>query len=105
MPYALCPMPYALCPMPCRTSYESSKGYMLVSRSSAKQPTQEETRQLEKLQVQIERAVADGKISNQEMEDIKRAMLADGKVTVEELELYRILVTDRIVAGEVEYEF
>ena len=78
---------------------------MLVSRSSAKQPTQEETRQLEKLQVQIERAVADGKISNQEMEDIKRAMLADGKVTVEELELYRILVIDRIVAGEVEYEF
>ena len=47
---------------------------MLVSRSSAKQPTQEETRQLEKLQVQIERAVADGKISKQEMEDIKRSI-------------------------------
>ena len=78
---------------------------MLVSRSTDKQATPEESRQLEKLQVQIERAVADGKISNQEMEDIKRAMLADGKVTVEELELYRILVTDRIVAGEVEYEF
>jgi hypothetical protein len=78
---------------------------MLVSRSSAKQPTPEETRQLEKPQVQIERAVADGKISNQEMEDIKKSMLADRKVTVEELELYRILVTDRIVAGEVEYEF
>jgi uncharacterized membrane protein YebE (DUF533 family) len=78
---------------------------MLVSRSSAKKPTQEETRQLEKLQVQIERAVADGKISKQEMEDIKRAICADGKVTVEELELYRTLVTDRIVAGEVEYEF
>jgi hypothetical protein len=78
---------------------------MLVSRSSAKKPTQEETRQLEKLQVQIERAVADGKISKQEIEDIKRAICADGKVTVEELELYRILVTDRIVAGEVEYEF
>ncbi|MBD0341025.1 MAG: hypothetical protein ICV61_09075 [Microcoleus sp. Co-bin12] len=78
---------------------------MLVSRSSAKQPTLEETRQLEKLQVQIERAVADGKISKQEMEDIKRAIWADGKVTVEELELYRILVTDKIVAGEVEYEF
>ena len=78
---------------------------MLVSRSSAKKPTQEETRQLEKLQVQIERAVADGKISKQEIEDIKRAICADGKVTVEELELYRTLVTDRIVAGEVEYEF
>jgi uncharacterized membrane protein YebE (DUF533 family) len=78
---------------------------MLVSRSSDKQPTPEETRQLEKLQVQIERAVADGKISKQEMEDIKRSIWADGKVTVEELELYRILVTDRIVAGEVEYEF
>lgn len=78
---------------------------MLVSRSSAKKPTQEETRQLEKLQVQIERAVADGKISKQEIEDIKRAICADEKVTVEELELYRTLVTDRIVAGEVEYEF
>ena len=78
---------------------------MLVSRSSDKQPTPEETRQLEKLQVQIERAVADGKISKQEMEDIKRSIWADGKVTVEELQLYRILVTDRIVSGEVEYEF
>lgn len=78
---------------------------MLVSRPSDKQPTLEETRQLEKLQVQIERAVADGKISKQEMEDIKRAIWADGKVTVEELQLYRILVTDKIVAGEVEYEF
>ncbi|MEG3919659.1 hypothetical protein [Microcoleus sp. POL10_C6] len=78
---------------------------MLVSRSSDKQPTPEETRQLEKLQVKIERAVADGKISKHEMEDIKRAIWADGKVTVEELELYRMLVTDRIVAGDVEYEF
>ncbi|MEG4857635.1 hypothetical protein QUB75_08090 [Microcoleus sp. K1-B6] len=78
---------------------------MLVSRSSDKQPTLEETRQLEKLQAQIERAVADGKISKHEMEDIKRAILADGKVTVEELELYRMLVTDRIVSGDVEYEF
>ncbi|AFZ08439.1 hypothetical protein Osc7112_4111 [Oscillatoria nigro-viridis PCC 7112] len=78
---------------------------MLVSRSSDKQPTPEETRQLEKLQVQIERAVADGKISKQEMEDINRAIWADGKVTVEELEMYRMLVTDRIVSGDVEYEF
>ncbi|MEG5040941.1 MULTISPECIES: hypothetical protein [unclassified Microcoleus] len=78
---------------------------MLVSRSSDKQPTPEETRQLEKLQVQIERAVADGKISKQEMEDINRAIWADGKVSVEEVELYRMLVTDKIVVGEVEYEF
>ncbi|MEG4116571.1 hypothetical protein QUA43_03625 [Microcoleus sp. N9_B4] len=78
---------------------------MLVSRSSDKQPTPEETRQLEKLQVKIERAVADGKISKHEMEDIKRAIWADGKVTVEELELYRTFVTDRIVSGDVEYEF
>ncbi|MEG3904028.1 MULTISPECIES: hypothetical protein [unclassified Microcoleus] len=78
---------------------------MLVSRSTAKQATPEETRQLQKLQVQIERAVANGKISKQEMEDIRRAICADGKVTVEELELYRMLVTDRIVSGDVEYEF
>ncbi|MEG4073652.1 hypothetical protein QUA30_13050 [Microcoleus sp. Pol14C2] len=78
---------------------------MLVSRSTDKQATPEESRQLEKLQVQIERAVADGKISKQEMEDINRAIWADGKVTVEELGLYRMLVTDKIVSGDVEYEF
>ena len=78
---------------------------MLVSRSSDREPTPAEIRQLQKLQVRIERAVADGKISKQEMDDIKTAMLADGKVSFEELELYRKLVTDMIVAGELEYEF
>jgi len=39
------------------------------------------------------------------MEDIKIAVLADGKVSFQEMELYRKLVTDKIVTGELEYEF
>jgi len=60
---------------------------MLVSRPNAQEPTPEEIRQLDKLKIRIDRAAADGKISKQEME------------------LYRKLVTDKIVTGELEYEF
>ncbi|HAT15079.1 MAG TPA: hypothetical protein DD001_14705 [Microcoleaceae bacterium UBA10368] len=78
---------------------------MLVSRPNAQEPTPEEIRQLDKLKIRIDRAAADGKISKQEMEDIKIAVLADGKVSFQEMELYRKLVTDKIVTGELEYEF
>lgn len=54
--------------------------------------------------IKIDRAVADGKISKQEIEDIQRAVLADGTVTVQELELYRKLVTDKITVGKLEYD-
>jgi hypothetical protein len=78
---------------------------MLVSRPNGKELTHAELQELDKLKIKIERAVADGKISKQEMADIQIAILADGKVTCEELELYRKLVTDKIVVGELEYEF
>ncbi len=39
----------------------------------------------------IERALADGRLSRQEDEDIKAAIYADRKVTEEEMKLYREL--------------
>ncbi len=39
----------------------------------------------------IERAIADGSLSRQEDEDIKAAIFSDGKVTEEEMKLYREL--------------
>ncbi|MGK7957923.1 MAG: hypothetical protein AB4063_22115 [Crocosphaera sp.] len=44
-----------------------------------------------KLKKMIERALADGRLSRQEDEDIKAAIAADNKVTQEEMKLYREL--------------
>ncbi|MGK7883072.1 MAG: hypothetical protein AB4057_00405 [Crocosphaera sp.] len=44
-----------------------------------------------KLKKMIERALADGRLSRQEDEDIKAAIAADNKVTEEEMKLYREL--------------
>ncbi|MDJ0843874.1 hypothetical protein [Crocosphaera sp.] len=44
-----------------------------------------------KIKNMIERALADGRLSRQEDEDIKAAIGADNKVTEEEMKLYREL--------------
>ena len=78
---------------------------MKFSRSSTEIPSPAELQDLEKLRVLIERAIADGKVSKQEMECIKVAMNADGKVTFEELELCRTLIWEKIHQGELEYDW
>lgn len=47
--------------------------------------------EISKIKKMIERALADGKLSRQEDEDIKAAIFSDGKVTEEEMKLYREL--------------
>ena len=44
-----------------------------------------------KIKKMIDRALADGRLSRQEDEDIKAAIGADNKVTEEEMRLYREL--------------
>ncbi|MBP0019214.1 MAG: hypothetical protein J7647_16890 [Cyanobacteria bacterium SBLK] len=53
-----------------------------------------------KVKETIERALADGCLSRQESQSIKRAMYADGKVSPEECELWRQL-QDKIWKGEI----
>lgn len=48
----------------------------------------------------IERALADGRLSRQEDEDIKAAIRADRKITQEEIKLYREL-QQQIFEGEI----
>ena len=48
----------------------------------------------------IERALADGRLSRQEDEDIKAAIRADHKVTEEEMKLYREL-QQQVFEGEI----
>lgn len=67
-------------------------------------PTPEELNDLETLKAIIDRAVADGKITDEELAAMKTQAWADGKITPEELELFTSLVMDKIRQGELEWE-
>lgn len=57
---------------------------------------------LETLKAIIERATADGKLTQPEMQTIRAAIHADGKVTPQELELVRQLIYNKLERGELE---
>lgn len=78
---------------------------MKVEHPNAPTPSLEDIRALENLKVIIEQAIADGRISRHEMDRIRASMAADGKVTFDELELYRILVQTKIDQGQLEYDW
>jgi uncharacterized membrane protein YebE (DUF533 family) len=82
---------------------------MKIIQSHPQKPTSKEVQELEKLKARIDRAVANGKISGQEMEDIKNEILTDGKGSSEqmyrELELYRTLVEQKLETGDLEQEW
>ncbi|MCH9056393.1 hypothetical protein [Parathermosynechococcus lividus] len=61
--------------------------------------TEADKAELQRLKQILERAVADGVLTAEEMTQIKRQINADGKVTFEELELYRQLVQEKINEG------
>lgn len=73
---------------------------MEISRPQAPDPTPEELEDLEKLKAVIDRAVADGKITQGELAQIRRAVTHDGKITPQEVELYRTLIIEKINKGE-----
>ncbi|MDJ0577500.1 MAG: hypothetical protein QNJ65_20360 [Xenococcaceae cyanobacterium MO_234.B1] len=75
---------------------------MKISRPNAQEPTPEELQELEKLKGMIEQAIEDGKLTGSEFESIKDAIAADKKVTLEELQLVRKLIDDKIESGELE---
>ena len=78
---------------------------MKMERPNAIPPSPEDLKNLEKLKAIVERAIADGKLTRQEMESIQLEIQADGKVTFEELELCRTLIWEKIRNGELEYDF
>lgn len=64
-----------------------------------------ETQELEKLKTLIKRVIADGILTNEEMQSIKAAIIADKKVTVEELTLIRNMIDDKIASGELQKDW
>jgi hypothetical protein len=80
-------------------------GQMLVEHPNHKELTTEELQSLQKLHAVIDRAIADGRISKYEMEQIDRSIYADGKVLVEEITMVRQLVKDKINDGSLVYDW
>jgi uncharacterized tellurite resistance protein B-like protein len=58
----------------------------------------------EQVRRMIERSLADGRLSRQESEAIKAAIYADGKVTPEEVKMFREL-QDKIWKGEITIDY
>jgi hypothetical protein len=78
---------------------------MEIERPNAKPLTPEDLEDLEKLRMVVERAIADGKLSQVEMETIRVQIHANGKVMVEELDLCRELMAEKIRNGELVIEW
>ena len=76
---------------------------MEISRPNASEPSPEDLENVDKLKAVIERAIADGKLSQDEVQQIKTAAWANGKITPQELELVRTLVKDKLQSGELEW--
>lgn len=76
---------------------------MEITRPNAKPCSPEELKDLEKLRILLEQAIADGVVTGSEMAVIKAQINADGKVLFEELDLCQQLVWDKIQKGEIEY--
>ncbi len=82
---------------------------MEVYRPNARELTPEEQQELDKFKRMIEHAVADGKISKQDIQDLQRRELSGGNHNSEllhhKLELYRTLVTEKLQAGKLQYDY
>ncbi|MCU0524990.1 MAG: hypothetical protein MUF72_09215 [Elainella sp. Prado103] len=76
---------------------------MQISRPNCSEPSPEELLDLQKLKVTIERAISDGKLTPEEMRQIKTLVWADGKISPQELNLISHLVTQKLQEGELEW--
>jgi hypothetical protein len=81
---------------------------MKISSPNGKKLTPEEITELEKFKAAIARAISDGKISSQEVEDLDPIIHIGNHECQEELyqklEAYRMLVTEKLEDGELQYE-
>lgn len=74
---------------------------MKMERPNAKPLSPSELQDLEKLQAMLEQAIADGCVTQDEINLIRAQVHADGKVLFEELELCQRLIWDKIQKGEI----
>jgi uncharacterized membrane protein YebE (DUF533 family) len=78
---------------------------MKIERPDRREITPEERQELNKFRAIIESAIADGILTRYERDKISAIMRADGKVTVEELELVRTLMQEKEARGELRLDY
>jgi len=78
---------------------------MKIERPNQRDLTPEEQAQLAKLKQLVQDALADGKISPNEMAGIRSFIHSDGKVTIEELQTIRDTVRDCLGDAVLEYDW
>lgn len=78
---------------------------MKVERPNQRDLTPEEQAHLAKLKQMVEAALADGKVSQAEMQDIRAYIHADRKVTVDELRTINTTIRDLLGEGSLEYNW
>ena len=78
---------------------------MRIEKPNQEPITQEDLQNLDKLKVLIEKCVADGYLTQDELRIIKDFIRSDGKVTTEELELCQKLIWDKVQSDELEYSW
>lgn len=76
---------------------------MKISRPNFQEPTPEDLATLEKLKAVIEQAIADGKLTQDEVALIRRTAWSNGKITPEELNLVREMVTQKVNDGLIQW--
>jgi hypothetical protein len=77
---------------------------MEIERPNAPAPTTEELHDFEKLRTILERAIADGILTDGEVKRYKTQAWKDGKITPQELQLYQELVLAKIATGELRWD-
>ncbi|HEY9881029.1 MAG TPA: hypothetical protein V6D29_21395 [Leptolyngbyaceae cyanobacterium] len=66
--------------------------------------TAEDPAHLARLKTLVENAIADGKLTFEEMAEIRDALMADGKLTLEEMELVRDVMRQKLGDAPLEFE-
>ena len=78
---------------------------MEIERSSQHELTPEEQAHLKKLRELVQAALADGKLSESEIQQIRALIHADRQVTVEELETIRTTAKELLGDAFLEYDW
>jgi uncharacterized membrane protein YebE (DUF533 family) len=78
---------------------------MKFERLHGEEPTPVELQDLEKLKAIIEKAIADGVLTRDERDRINALIMADHKVSFEEMELASQLIYDKVNKGELRLDY
>lgn len=78
---------------------------MEISYPNAQALTDEEQQALEKLKEVIEKVIADGVLTGEERNHILALMMADHKITPQELQLLHTMIREKVACGELDTDF